>query len=316
MRARAASPNAPDATVAMSVFAMTAAAGKTSRSPPAVSMTTPDARPFVTRTSRTRDSDAERDAEVLRELGHRAREPRHSTVDHRDALALDVRDQVERGGRLERGGADVGRVPREERPEPFVGERRGDGAPHRAVRVDLPDAAEAEPRARADQAGDGRSLGLQERRAHRLGDRPTVRGKASIGSGLSRTGERSDRVRRAVQLREEIERRALAPGVTRDDGRRYERHGVVEAPSRRLEHRIEDPAHREHRGPDVDGRSPRRRIAPGLPARHRLSLDDHDRLATSRQLDRRRQAAEPGSDHDGRQPTHGRRMLSLFMSCP
>ncbi len=195
---------------------------------------------------------AEARARPLGEPGERLGEAVHAALHEVDALALDVRDHVERGRGEEGGGAAVGRVAPEELAQAGVAEEVAERLPQGAVAVDGSERAEAELPAGGEGRAQAGPLRTQEGGLDGVVNAPDVGAEAQVTARLRGAGERGHGVGRAPRVGEEVEHAAVGEGVARQaiDGR--DPHVVVEALAEGREDLLEDPAHGEHGRPRVE----------------------------------------------------------------
>ena len=238
-------------------------------------------------------------AVLLREGFQRLCQRAHPAVDQPHALRLDMRDQHERGGRVEGRGAAICRVATEELAQALVLEMLAEHLPQALVRTDRGKIADAREADALHQRKRPEYLLLpQQAFIEDIVDPPRLGPEAAVAARGLRPGEVADRFLAAHRIGEQVESLALGPGVARDDrgGADGERGTQVAAADR--ENLLEHIAHREDRGARID-RLPVDGELARLAADAGLLLDHRD-VVTARGEERcADQPADTGSDHDG-----------------
>ena len=204
-----------------------------------------------------------------------------------------MRHQHQRGRRLERGGADIGRNPREDLPQPRIGKMLPQRVPQRAEwgRTEQPpqprlpgEAERARPR-RAEEGG-----------VQRVMDAPRPFAKGAIAAQRRAAGEGADRVCRLLRIDRQVESRPVAPGMAAQQRFGPQGHARPQAVARRREDFLEQRTERQQGRARAEAHAIDRDIA-HLAARP-LGLVEHDHRAPPRSEQRRRhEAAHPGPDH-------------------
>ena len=148
---------------------------------------------------------------------------------------------------------------------------------------------------RAGQRQWSRARGANETVAQRFVNPLSTRAETAIAFSLPRAGKQGDRVGAALDLRKEIQPRAVRPCVARNPVDAAKADLMRKRRARVFEYLVERPAHRQDRGPDVDHRSPDLDL-PHLAAGPLGGFERRDRKTARRERRRRGQAAHSGAD--------------------
>ena len=247
---------------------------------------------------------AQRGALGLREVGQRAGQGVHPALRQPHAGLFDVGDEHQRRRREERRRAAIGGVAPEQLPQPRVGEMLGQCLVEDGEGADRGEPAGAGNPVRGHELVEPWPLAADEGCIQRLEHAGGAGDEVAVSLRFDRPGEGADRGHAAFEIGVEIEAFFLAPSVAREDVRRPQRHGGLEAGAGIGEDLVEDPAHRQHGRPGVDRGAPDRKN-PHLAAGRGLLVDEGHGTALPREIECGHDPADAGADHDDRRRAHG-----------
>lgn len=237
------------------------------------------------------------DSESPSGVAERVRNAAHSAAHQPHAVLLDVRNEHQRRRSRKRRGSAVGQVAVEQLPQARVFEVRPERRPQRRVRRRPPQRAHLRPADTARQLDRRRTLPLDERPSQRAVGLGAAPAKITEAARLGRTGESLDGIGRALEIRAEIEPPAIGPGVAGEDPGGDKLEVLGEAKPGVGVQLLEHPAHCEHRRPRIDRHAVDDDLA-HLPAGCQRALDHRHGKALPREVYRRRQATDAGTDDD------------------
>ena len=263
-----------------------------------------------------RGGGADRGAARLGERRDRTRQSPHAARDRPDAAALDMGDQHQRRGCRERRRPAIGRVAAEELPQPRVDEEIAEGPPQQRVGLDPQHAAEAGEAGAAHQRHRVRgAFGPDEGALQRRIDIRRLPREGLERAGRLGPREAADRVGGHLGIVDEVEPRAVRPGMAGQHGLSRERQMIVEPLARGLETVVEDIAQGEDGRAGVDQPAADLGLSQ-LAADGRGPLQHRHARARKRQMQGRYKAADAGADDDDVWVSHCRPILPGDPKCP
>lgn len=239
------------------------------------------------------------------------RERVHSAADAVHALRLDVRDEIQRRGSLERRAAAVCRVPPEKLPEAWIDEERLERRRHRSKGVDACERRHPREPAVREDTPPGGALRAEERRLDASVDVAGGAAKADEPAGLALPERGADRRFAPVRVGEEIELGTVGPRMPREDVERDEVKVILRFGPRRLEELVENPPHRQHRRAAVHGHAPDVHGA-HLAADRVVRFDEGHVRATRREVEPRGEPADACTEDDDALATHNQRSYTFL----
>ena len=212
-----------------------------------------------------------------------------------------MRDQHQRGRRQPRRRAAVGGITAEQLAQPRVVEVVSQACPQRGEGAEPAQRRQPARPQVADHAQHAWPLRADVRAFQALVDTPRLVAKGQVAAPFGRAGKLRDGVGRSLQVGMQVERVRLArlraaPGMARQHLQRLQIDQRVERAAGFGQDLVEDPTHREHRRPGVDGRTVDLQL-PHLAAGCGRRLDQSDLQPALRQQQGADQPANAGADH-------------------
>ena len=245
--------------------------------------------------------DADLPARALEEAGERRGDLVHAAFDEPHAVALDMRDDIERGRREERRRSAVRRVAAEELAQALVLEEITEGLPEGAVTVDVEQGRDADLLRHAERGRERGPVRSQERPLDRPVDPARVPAEAPVALRLGPPGEVADRVGGSIDVGEQIEllqRPAVwRPGMACEEVGRRQLEMFVQGCAEGGEDLLEHPAHRQDGRPRVHS-APRGVNLAHLASHTRSTFEEKDFCATTCKQRGGDQAAHPSAHDD------------------
>lgn len=170
----------------------------------------------------------------------------HACAHQPDAVLLDMRDQHQRGRRLEGRRTAVGGIATEQLAQASIGEVVAERLPQRDERRNAQQVRQAaQPRASGQRKGPG-ARGARDGSFECAVGAPRARAELDIAARGLCARKFTDGLRRPVHIGMQVELFTRRPGVAREDAHRLQIEMIGKVCAHRGEQLFENPAHREH----------------------------------------------------------------------